>query len=99
MIKIVKVTGSSLSPFFLPDDYALIWRAPTRFNRLSPGDFVVFNHAAYGRLIKRILHNDPAEQYIEAAGLHADSITSQRMGKVPYSDIIGKVLWSFHHAG
>lgn len=91
MIKILKVTGNSLSPFFLPGDYVLVLRAPRRFKNLSPGDFVVFNHSEYGRLIKQVIHNFPAETFIETEGIHPDSISTQKIGMVHYENIIGKV--------
>ena len=92
MIKIIKVAGSSLSPFFFPGDFVLIWRAPGRYDKLSPGDFVVFNHIVFGLLIKKITYNDPDYRYIETEGIHPDSLTTQKIGRIPYENIIGKVL-------
>ena len=92
MIKIIKVTGNSLSPFFLPEDYVLVWRAPERFKHLSPGDFVVFEHDQYGLLIKRVARNDPRDKYIEAEGIHPDSLSLHKIGRIPYESIIGKVF-------
>ena len=92
MINIIKVTGSSLSPVFLPGEYAVIWRTPHRFKNLSPGDFVVFNHERYGRLIKKVVRNNPAEKFLEAEGIHPDSLATEKIGKIPYNHIIGKVL-------
>lgn len=92
MIKIIKVTGTSLSPFFLPDDYVLVWRSPSRFRNLSPGDFVVFDHHDYGMLIKRVIHNDPQEGWIETEGTHPNSLPAHKIGRIPYENIIGKVI-------
>ena len=97
MIKIIKVTGNSLSPFFFPGDYVLIWRSPGRFTKLSSDDYVVFNHQDHGLLIKQILFNNPAENFIEVEGIHPDSITSKKMGRIPYQNIIGKVIRRFPH--
>lgn len=91
MLKILKVTGNSLSPFFLPGDYVLVLRTPRRFKNLSPGDFVVFNHREYGRLIKQVIRNNPSGTYIETEGIHPDSISTQEIGRVHYENIIGKV--------
>ena len=96
MIKIIKVTGSSLSPFFLPGEYVIVWRAPRKYKTLSPGDYVVFNHDQFGLLIKKVILNDPSGNYIEAEGIHPDSLSSQKIGKIPYSDIIGKVINRIH---
>ena len=97
MLKIIKVTGNSLSPFFFPGDFVLIWRSPSLFTKLSSGDYVVFNHEELGLLIKRILHNNPAEEFIEIEGIHPDSISSKKMGRIPYQNIIGKVIRLFSH--
>ena len=96
MIKIIKVTGNSLSPLFFPGDFVLIWRVPGRFNKLSSGDFIVFDHEEFGLLIKRIINNNAAERFIEIEGIHPDSITSKKMGRIPYQNIIGKVFHRFH---
>ena len=96
MIKIIKVTGNSLSPFFLPGDYVLVLRAPCLYKHLSPGDFVVFDHSEYGRLIKQVNHNNPSESYIETEGVHPDSLSSVKIGKVHYEDIIGRVFRRVH---
>lgn len=93
MVRIIKVTGNSLSPFFFPGDYVLVLRSSRRKKNLSPGDFVVFDHSEYGRLIKRITHNDATQGFIEAEGVHPDSLSSQKIGKVPYKDILGKVVF------
>jgi signal peptidase I len=92
MIKIVKVTGTSLSPFFLPGEYVLVLRVPSRFNKLSPGDYAVFTHDDYGLLIKRIINNYPSEKLIEAEGNIPASVSAQEIGKIPYDDIVGKVI-------
>ncbi len=95
MFKIIKVTGKSLSPSFFPGDYVLI-RTGRRFLRTySPGDYVVFNHPDFGILIKKLKLNHPAGSYIEAEGLHPDTISTDKIGKIPYGDIIGKVVKRF----
>lgn len=95
MIKIIKVTGNSLSPFFLPGDFVLAWRAPNRFKTYSPGDFVVIKHSDFGTLIKRVRYNDPNEEYLELEGIHPDSLSTHKMGRVSYTNIIGRVIRRF----
>jgi phage repressor protein C with HTH and peptisase S24 domain len=92
MIRIIKVTGNSLSPFFLPGEYILVWRSPRKFKNLSQGDFVVFNHSQFGLLIKKVALNNPGKKYIETEGIHPESLSKQKIGKIPYSNIIGKVI-------
>jgi len=93
MIKIIKVTGSSLSPFFNPGDFVLTWRAPRQFRKLIPGDTVVFDHSVYGRMIKKVTLNNPAERTLAVRGSHPDSLPAQKIGLVPYQNIIGKVFY------
>ena len=53
MIKLIKVTGQSLSPEYREGDYVMIVTVP--FFVFKPGNTVVFEHPAYGTLIKKIL--------------------------------------------
>lgn len=92
MLKILKVTGNSLSPFFLPGDYVLVWRAPTRYPKLNEGDIVVFRHIEYGVMIKRVKKNLPENAALLVEGTHPESISSLKIGEVSYQDIIGKVI-------
>lgn len=95
MLKIIKVTGNSLSPILFPGEYALIWRVPFRFKKLVPGDLVVFDHEKYGRLIKQVVDNNPAEKFIETEGIHPASLSAEKIGTIPYTNIVGKVLRIF----
>ena len=92
MLKIIKVTGNSLSPFFLSGDFVLISTSHRHFKNLQEGDSVVFSHPEYGRLIKIIVINFPDSEYLKVTGIHKDSISSQKLGSVPYSDLIGRVI-------
>ena len=93
MLKIIKVTGNSLSPFFLSGDFVLISTSHRQFKNLQEGDSVVFSHPEYGRLIKIIVINFPDSEYLKVTGIHKDSISSQKLGSVPYSDLIGRVIF------
>lgn len=93
MLKIIKVTGSSLSPFFLSGDYVLVSTYRQSFKSLQIGDSVVFNHPEYGRLIKRIRTNNPDSKCLEVSGVHEDSISSHKLGLISYSKLIGKVIF------
>jgi phage repressor protein C with HTH and peptisase S24 domain len=93
MLKIIKVTGNSLSPFFLSGDYVLVSTFPRSFKRLHADDSVVFTHPDYGLLIKHVRRNFLDSKKLEVIGSHKDSISSQKLGLIPYSDIIGKVIF------
>lgn len=93
MLQILKVTGESLSPFFLQGDYVLVLKHPRFLRRLRPGDVVVFRHPAYGVMIKRLerLSEDGAELFV--LGSHPESNDSRSFGMVPRHWVIGKVIW------
>ncbi len=92
MLKIIKVTGNSLSPFFLPGDYVIVRTNRSITQAVKPGATVVFEHPKYGQLIKRVLTNNPASKTLNVIGIHENSISSHKLGPIPYSDILGKVI-------
>jgi len=93
MIKIIKVTGDSLSPFFLPGDFVFTINNQVVCKNLRPGDTVVFTHNAYGRLIKTVLSNDIRSQTLQVKGSHPESISSAKLGPIPYRKLLGKVIF------
>jgi len=82
MIKIIKVTGESLSPFFVAGDYVLIGKCSYLFGAISEGDIVVFTHPSFGEL-----------QQFHVKGSHPLSIDSRQIGPIAAADILGKVIW------
>ncbi len=93
MIKFIKVTGKSLSPFFLPGDYVISLKVFRIINKLKLGDTIVFNQSEFGILIKKVIAIDPDSKSIIVAGTDPDSIGSARIGPVHSKDIIGKVVY------
>ncbi len=93
MIKIVKVTGKSLSPFFLPGDYVITGTSPFLFGEICVGDTVVFSHPSYGLMIKNVHTVDSKNQQIIVEGIHSNSLTSDQIGPINLSTIFGKVLF------
>ena len=93
MIKIIKVTGESLSPFFLPDDYVLIGKCTLLFGPIREGDIVAFSHPNYGLLLKEVIFVNQVSQVINLKGSHPNSIDSHQIGPVSISDIQGKVIF------
>jgi hypothetical protein len=92
MLKIKKVTGNSLSPFFLPGDYVLLNSCSRAHSSLKPGDVIAFNHPDIGQTIKFVKENDPQRAVLRVAGSDKNSISSHKLGPVPYSSVIGKVI-------
>jgi len=82
MLKIIKVTGSSLSPFFLPGDYVLVNTYRPGYKNLLAGNVVVFQHTEFGRLIKRVHTNFPGTENLKVAGSHENSIS--RLFPLPF---------------
>jgi len=95
MLKIIKVAGNSLSPFFLPGDFVLISSYYPGYKDLHTGAVVVFHHSEFGRLIKRVHTNYPETKNLKVIGSNDNSISSHKLGLVPYSDLIGKVIFQF----
>jgi signal peptidase I len=95
MLRILKVTGDSMSPDFEEGDFVVITTVPFFLNRLHVGDVIIFDHKLYGTLIKRIASFDPetAEVYVE--GAHPDSLDSRRLGTISPGHIRGKVIAHF----
>jgi len=93
MIKIVKVTGKSLSPFFLPGDYVITGNSPFLFGEICVGDTIVFPHPLYGLTIKNVRTVDSENQQILVEGNHSLSLTSAQIGPIKLSTIFGKVLF------
>ena len=92
MIQILKVTGESLSPFFLRGDFVVILKIPFFLRKLKVGDFVVFRHPAYGTLIKRIESISPDGQEFFVVGTCSESVDSREFGPVPRRWLTGKVF-------
>jgi len=93
MLNIIKVTGNSLSPFFLPGDYVLVRNYRPGYKNLRVGNFVVFQHSEFGRLIKQVHTIYPETKTLKVVGSHEKSISSHKLGLIPYSDLIGKVIF------
>jgi nickel-type superoxide dismutase maturation protease len=92
MLKLLKITGESLSPDFDHGDFVLVSKIPFYFNSPSVGDVVAFNQPGYGLLIKRIQAIQP-DGAIEVIGSHPESVDSRVFGPIHYKDLLGKVIW------
>ena len=95
MIKIIKVAGESLSPFFLAGDYVLIGNCSYLFGAIREGDIVVFTHPSFGLMIKEIDKINSGLQQIQVKGSHPLSLDSRQIGPIATADILGKVIWHF----
>lgn len=90
MLKLFKVAGQSMHPKLAEGDFVL---ASMRFYRLRIDDVVVVSHPLYCTLIKRIQHID-AEKGILLTGENRCSVSSEQMGWINKSRVLGKVIYS-----
>lgn len=92
MIRILKVTGESLSPSIVEGDYVLVG-TNSFFFPVNVGDIVVFNHPQHGRMIKRIIEINHDDRSLTVSGSHPWSVDSRQFGNIPQESITGKVLF------
>lgn len=85
---IARVSGDSMLPHYSPGDFVVAWRWPGHKTRI--GDVVLFNHAAYGLIVKRIevIENDRAL----LAGDSPDSTSRESIGWVQAQAVV-PVRW------
>ncbi len=93
MLRIVKVTGESLSPEYKEGDYVVVTTIPFFFYSLKQGDKVVFRHPVYGTMVKRVEQVGSDGQEIFVIGSHPQSVDSRQFGPIPKAWVTGKVLW------
>lgn len=93
MLRLIKVSGNSLSPQYGEGDFVLVIKIPLLFNLLKQGDTIVFNHPNYGILIKKVDNIDKERRKIFVIGSHAFSVDSREFGPIGREALIGKVIW------
>lgn len=93
MLKVLKVTGASLSPAFREGDFVIVAKIPFFINKINPGDIVVFNHHAHGIMIKKVERVVPEKDEVYVIGTREDSLDSRRFGPISQKAVIGKVIW------
>jgi phage repressor protein C with HTH and peptisase S24 domain len=95
VLKIIKVTGESLTPVYQEGDFVVIASNPFLFGSIKPGDIVVFVHNDFGTMIKKVQSVDFDQIYV--TGTHAHSVDSNQLGPIHRDRLLGKVIW--HIAG
>ena len=99
MLRIIKITGSSLQPTYLDGDFVLVSKIPSLLRPIRAGDVIVFQHALYGRLIKLVQRHDRARDEITVTGLQTGSVDSRRFGPIHARDVTGTVIARFRRPG
>ena len=92
MLKLLKITGDSLTPDYQNGDFVIISKIPFLFTPPSPGDIIAFRQPGYGQMIKRIQQITPDGE-VNVIGSHPESIDSREFGPVRKETILGKVIW------
>jgi nickel-type superoxide dismutase maturation protease len=93
MFRLLKVTGDSLYPAYRQGDFVLVTKIPFLLNSIRQGDVIVFNHPAYGTLIKRVESVSADHDAYVVRGAHENSVDSRQFGPVDRGALVGKVIW------
>jgi nickel-type superoxide dismutase maturation protease len=93
MLRVIKVTGESLSPEYQEGDYVVLTTIPFFLNRIRVGDIIVFRQPPYGTMIKRVeqLLQEGMQYFV--VGAHPQSVDSRQFGPVSREALIGKLIW------
>ncbi|MBN2735662.1 MAG: S24/S26 family peptidase [Spirochaetales bacterium] len=92
MLKIVKVSGDSMSPGINPGDLLLISTLPVMLGWLRIGWDMVFHSADYGLLVKKIIGFSPDKKRVFFKGSRPSSLSSDEMGPINVKDVAAVVL-------
>jgi len=99
MLKLIKITGDSLTPKYNPGDYVVITTLAPILRRLQSGDIVIFEHPVYGTMVKQIQSIDPQTGELFVVGTHPQSTDSRHFGSISQNWLTGKVLWQISVPG
>ena len=99
MIKLIKITGSSLEPEYHHGDYLVTTTLSFFIRSLKPGNIVIFKHPVYGTMVKQVKNTYPHTGEIFVVGTHPNSTDSRDFGPIPQSWLTGKVLWHIPKPG
>jgi signal peptidase I len=95
MLRLLKVSGNSLSPAYQNGDFVLVAKIPIFFKSLQAGEVIAFHHKIYGIMIKQIVEISIDGESITVTGFHQNSVDSTQFGPISRDVIIGKVIWHF----
>lgn len=93
MLKLIKVTGHSLSPEYKEGDFVLAVKIPLFCCSIKAGDTIIFHHPQYGQMIKRVSWAERSQDAVFVTGRHPDSVDSRNFGPISYEMIKWKVIW------
>lgn len=92
LLRKYKILGNSMIPTYSSGDIVLVSKIPYYFSRPQNGDIVVFKKKNK-EYIKRIVDCKKNRYFVEGDN-KKESITSNELGPVLYSEIIGKLIYT-----
>jgi len=81
-----------MTPIYNEGDFVILAKFSSILNNLTIGDDIVYLHMTYSNLIKRIVEL-PEDDNLIVKGINSLSISSSKLGPVPKSSVIGKVIY------
>lgn len=85
--RLVRIDGHSMAPRIPAGSYALFRRRPS----YAVGDIVLVQHPRFGRIVKQA--KTASEGRYALQGLAPESTSSEALGTVALSDILGRLVW------
>lgn len=82
-----------MRPQYREGDFVLTYKIPFLKPRFRRGDVVVFEHPAYGTMIKQVDGVSADGLQLTVSGSHTYSVDSRNFGPIMSNQTIGKVLW------
>lgn len=77
-----------MMPTLAPGDYMIT----TKARSLRPGFVILVEHPKYGTIVKRIISVEDGQLSLEGDG--ADSTSTEAMGLINSTDVLGRVRWA-----
>jgi nickel-type superoxide dismutase maturation protease len=99
MLKLIKITGDSMTPEYKQGDYLLTTSISFVLRSIKSGDIVVFRHPVYGTMVKQVQNVDHQTKEFFVIGTHTNSTDSRHFGPIPENWLTGKVLWHIAKPG
>lgn len=87
----VKISGHSMEPNFLDDEYVLVSSVPFLFRQIRPRDVVVFRHD--GDILMKRIEKIKDNKFFLTGDNSKDSLDSKKIGWVDKKNIVGKVIY------
>ena len=90
MLKLFKVSGNSLFPFY-KDGQRILCLKVFKFNPVKKDDTVVFSKDSYGLMVKKVFSINNGQYFVQ--GTDPLSIDSRNFGTISLNEIHYKVLF------